>query len=221
MGSAFAIFHNQGQACIAGSRLILHEKIADAFLDKFVALARSIRLGNPLDPNTEMGPLTSAGHRDRVLSYVEVAKQEGGRILTGGTAPDNPELKAGCYIQPTIVEALPEHRVCQEEVFGPFVTVTRFKDEEEALRIANSTTYGLGAGVWTSNLARAHIFARDMRSGMTWVNSYKRVHPGSPFGGVGESGYGREMGFFAMHEYTEAHSIWINVDAQIPPFYKR
>ena len=221
MGSAFAIFHNQGQACIAGSRLILHEKIADAFLDKFVALARSIRLGNPLDPNTEMGPLTSAGHRDRVLSYVEVAKQEGGRILTGGTAPDDPALKAGCYIQPTVVEALPEHRVCQEEVFGPFVTVSRFKNEDEALRIANSTSYGLGAGLWTTNLQRAHIFAREIRSGMTWVNSYKRVHPGSPFGGVGESGYGREMGFFAMHEYTEAHSIWINVDAQIPPFYKR
>jgi acyl-CoA reductase-like NAD-dependent aldehyde dehydrogenase len=221
MGSAFAIFHNQGQACIAGSRLILHEQIADAFLDKFVALARSIKLGNPLDPNTEMGPLTSAGHRDRVLSYVDVAKQEGGRILTGGKAPDNPELKAGCYIEPTIVEALPEHRVCQEEVFGPFVTVTRFKDEAEALRIANSTAYGLGAGLWTTNLSRAHRFAREMRSGMTWVNSYKRVHPGSPFGGTGESGYGREMGFFAMHEYTEAHSIWINVDAQLPPFYKR
>ncbi|MGE3402436.1 MAG: aldehyde dehydrogenase family protein [Vicinamibacterales bacterium] len=221
MGSAFAIFHNQGQACIAGSRLILHEKIADAFLDKFVALAKSIRLGNPLDPNTEMGPLTSAGHRDRVLAYVEVAKQEGGRILTGGTPPDDPALKAGCYIQPTVVEAQPEHRVCQEEVFGPFVTVSRFKDEEEALRIANSTSYGLGAGLWTMNIKRAHIFAREIRSGMTWVNSYKRVHPGSPFGGVGESGYGREMGFFAMHEYTEAHSIWINVDAQIPPFYKR
>jgi acyl-CoA reductase-like NAD-dependent aldehyde dehydrogenase len=220
-GSAFAIFHNQGQACIAGSRLILHERIADAFLQKFLALAQSIKIGNPLDPNTEMGPLTSAGHRDRVLAYVEVAKQEGGRILTGGKAPDNAELRNGCYIEPTVVEALPEHRVCQEEVFGPFVTVTRFKDEAEALAIANSTTYGLGAGLWTTNLARAHRFAREMRSGMTWVNSYKRVSPGSPFGGVGESGYGREMGFFAMHEYTEPHSIWINVDAQIPPFYKR
>ena len=220
-GSAFAIFHNQGQACIAGSRLILHEKIADAFLDKFLALAKSIRLGNPLDPNTEMGPLTSAGHRDRVLSYVEVARQEGGKILTGGAPPDVAELRAGCYVQPTVVEAEPHSRVCQEEVFGPFVTVTRFKDEAEALRIANSTSYGLGAGLWTTNLARAHRLAREIRSGMTWVNSYKRVHPGSPFGGVGESGYGREMGFFAMHEYTEAHSIWINVDAQIPPFYKR
>ncbi len=220
-GSAFAIFHNQGQACIAGSRLILHEDIADAFLDKFIALARSIRIGNPLDPTTEMGPLTSAGHRDRVLSYVEVAKQQGGSILTGGKAPDRAELKAGCYIEPTVVEARAGDRVCQEEVFGPFVTVTRFKDEAEALAIANSTSYGLGAGFWTQNLTRAHRLAREIRSGMTWVNSYKRFNPASPFGGVGESGYGREMGFFAMHEYTEAHSVWINVDAQIPPFYKR
>jgi acyl-CoA reductase-like NAD-dependent aldehyde dehydrogenase len=221
MGSAFAIFHNQGQACIAGSRLILHEKIADQFLEKFIALARSIKQGNPLDPTTEMGPLTSAGHRDRVLAYVDIAKQQGGKILTGGKAPDDPTLQAGCYVQPTIVEAEPEHRVCQEEVFGPFVTVTRFKDDADAQRIANSTTYGLGGGLWTNNLSRAHLFAKEIRAGMIWINCYKRVHPGSPFGGVGESGYGREMGFFAMHEYTEAHSVWVNVNAQIPPFYPR
>jgi len=220
-GSAFAIFHNQGQACIAGSRLLLHEKIADQFLDKFLALAKSIRVGNPLDPQTEMGPLTSTQHRDRVVSYVEVAKEQGGRILIGGTAPASPELQAGCYIEPTVVEAKPGDRVCQEEVFGPFVSVTRFKDEAEALQIANSTTYGLGGGLWTMNLPRAHKFARELRAGMVWVNSYKRFNPASPFGGVGESGYGREMGFETMHEYTEAHSVWINVDANVPPFYKR
>jgi len=220
-GSAWAIFHNQGQACIAGSRLILHEKIADQFLEKFVALARSIRQGNPLEATTEMGPLTSAGHRDRVLGYVEIAKQQGGTILTGGKAPDDPALQKGCYVQPTVVEARPEDRVSQEEVFGPFVAVTRFKDEADAHRIANSTPYGLGGGLWTNNLSRAHLFAKEIRAGMIWINCYKRVHPGSPFGGVGESGYGREMGFFAMHEYTEAHSIWVNVDAKIPPFYQR
>jgi acyl-CoA reductase-like NAD-dependent aldehyde dehydrogenase len=221
MGSAFAIFHNQGQACIAGSRLLLHERIADEFLDKFIGLARSIRIGNPLDPSTEMGPLTSAGHRDRVLAYVEVAQQQGGRVLTGGRPPANPDLEAGCYVEPTVVEAKPDDRVCQEEVFGPFVTVTRFGDDAGALRIANSTSYGLGGGLWTTDLARAHRLAKEIRAGMVWVNSYKRFNPASPFGGVGESGYGREMGFEAMHEYTEAHSVWINVDAQIPPFYKR
>ncbi len=220
-GSAWAIFHNQGQACIAGSRLIVHERVADEFLDKFVTLAKSIRLGNPLDPNTEMGPLTSKLHRDRVLNYVEIAKQQGGEILAGGKTPDNPELAAGCYVEPTIVRAKYTDRVSQEEVFGPFVTVTTFKDDAEALQIANATEYGLGSGLWTTNLQRAHKFARDIRAGMVWVNSYKRVNPGSPFGGVGQSGYGREMGFEAMHDYTEAKSVWVNVDAQIPPHFKR
>ena len=220
-GSAFAIFHNQGQACIAGSRLLLHENIADQFLERFVTLARSIKVGNPLDPATEMGPLTSPLHRDRVLSYVKVAVDEGGEIITGGKAPDDPALANGCYIEPTIVRAGPGDRVCREEVFGPFVTVSTFADDDEALAIANSTDYGLGGGLWTQNLSRAHRLAGAMRSGMVWVNSYKRVSPASPFGGTGLSGYGREMGFEAMREYTEAKSIWINVDAQIPPWYPR
>jgi len=220
-GSAFAIFHNQGQACIAGSRLILHEKIADAFLDKFLALARSIRLGNPLDPATEMGPLTSTLHRDRVLSYVKIAREEGDEILLGGKAPERQELAKGCYVEPTVVRASPRSRVSQEEVFGPFVTVTTFRDDEEVIAIANGTEYGLGGGLWTTNLARAHRVAAAMRSGMVWINCYKRVNPGSPFGGMGRSGYGREMGFEAMHDYTEAKSVWVNVDAQIPPFYPR
>lgn len=220
-GSAWAIFHNQGQACIAGSRLIIHEKVADEFLDRFVTLAKSIRLGNPLDPNTEMGPLTSTVHRDRVLAFVDVAKQQGGEVLAGGKAPTNPDLAAGCYVEPTIVRAKPTDRVSQEEVFGPFVSVTTFKDDAEALQIANATEYGLGSGLWTRDLSRAHKMARDIRAGMVWVNSYKRVNPGSPFGGVGQSGYGREMGFEAMHDYTEAKSVWVNVDAQIPPHFKR
>jgi aldehyde dehydrogenase (NAD+) len=220
-GSAWAIFHNQGQACIAGSRLILHERVYDDFLDRFIALAQSIRLGNPLSLDTEMGPLTSSQHRDRVLSYVEIAKQQGGEILAGGKPPTAPELAHGCYIEPTIVRAKPGDRVAQEEVFGPFVTVTSFRSDDEALALANATEYGLGGGLWTQNLARAHKLAQSMRAGMVWVNSYKRVNPGSPFGGVGKSGYGREMGFDAMLDYTEARSIWINVDAQVPPHFKR
>jgi betaine-aldehyde dehydrogenase len=220
-GSAWAIFHNQGQACIAGSRLILHEKIADAFLDKFIALAQSIRLGNPLDAATEMGPLTSRLHRDRVLSYVAVAREQGGEVLLGGKSPDG-ELAKGCYVEPTIVRAKSAaDRVAQEEVFGPFVTVLTFKTDDEALAIANGTDYGLGSGLWTTNLPRAHRFARELKAGMVWINSYKRVNPGSPFGGTGLSGYGREMGFDAMREYTQVKSVWVNVDAQIPPWYPR
>ncbi len=221
-GSAWAIFHNQGQACIAGSRLMLHERIADEFLERFATLAKSIRLGNPLDAATEMGPLTSALHRDRVLAYVDVAREQGGAVIAGGRAPQAEALARGCYVEPTIVRAKTAmDRIAQEEVFGPFVTVLTFKDDAEALQIANSTVYGLGSGLWTSNLQRAHRFARELRAGMVWINSYKRVNPGSPFGGVGESGYGREMGFDAMREYTQVKSVWVNVDAQIPPWYPR
>lgn len=220
-GSAFAIFHNQGQACIAGSRILLHERIADQFLDTFVTLAKSIRLGDPLDPQTEMGPLTSRMHQQRVLSYVDIAKSQGAEILTGGTAPADPALADGYFISPTVVRAAPTDRVAQEEVFGPFAAVFTFKDDREALEIANNVEYGLGAGLWTSNFHRAHRIANALKSGMVWVNCYKRVHPGAPFGGVGLSGYGREMGFEAMREYTQAKSIWFNVDAEIPPFYKR
>nr|WP_222623057.1 aldehyde dehydrogenase family protein [Ramlibacter cellulosilyticus] len=220
-GSAWAIFHNQGQACIAGSRLLLHAKIADAFLAKFIPLAQSIRLGNPLDETTEMGPLTSALHQKRVLSYVEAARAEGGEVLSGGKAPGG-ELAKGCYVEPTVVRAkTPGDRIAQEEVFGPFVTVLTFQDEAEALAIANGTDYGLGAGLWTQDLQRAHRFARELRAGMVWINSYKRVNPGSPFGGVGLSGYGRDMGFDAMREYTQVRSVWVNVDAQVPPHYPR
>ncbi len=220
-GSAFAIFHNQGQACIAGSRLLLHESVKDAFLDGFLKLAKSIRLGNPLDPETEMGPLTSTHHRDRVITYCQIAHQEGAEILTGGKAPDDPALAEGCYVEPTVVIAQPRDRVCQEEVFGPFVSVTTFRDEDEVVEIANDTEYGLGAGLWTRDLQRGHRVARRLESGMVWVNCYKRASPGSPFGGVKGSGYGREMGFEAMREYTEAKSVWVNVEAQIPPFYPR
>lgn len=220
-GSAFAIFHNQGQACIAGSRLLLHEAIADAFLEKFVALAESIRLGDPLDPETEMGPLTSRLHQERVLSYLEICRKEGNTILTGGSAPEDAALSNGCFLRPTVVEAKPGDTVFREEVFGPFVSVTRFAGEAEAVALANETEYGLGSGLWTTNLARAHRVADAIDAGMVWVNCYKRVHPGSPFGGVGSSGYGRDLGVECLDEYTESKSVWINYDAQLPPFYKR
>jgi acyl-CoA reductase-like NAD-dependent aldehyde dehydrogenase len=220
-GSAFAVFHNQGQACIAGSRLLLHEAIADEFVERFVGIADSIRLGDPLASDTEMGPLTSPEHRDRVLAFAKVAEEEGGEVLCGGRAPDDPALANGCYVLPTVVRAEPTAQVCREEVFGPFVTIGTFADEGEAIELANSTEFGLGGGLWTSDLSRAHRVARAFRAGMVWINCYKRVSPGSPFGGVGASGYGREMGFEAMHGYTEPTSVWVNVDAALPVWYPR
>lgn len=220
-GSAWAIFHNQGQACIAGSRLIVHEKVADQFLDEFTALAKSIRLGDPRDPETEMGPLTSKQHQERVLYFANVAREEGGEILLGGKAPEAAPLDKGFFVEPTIVTAKIGDRVSQEEVFGPFVSVTTFSDDDEALALANGVTYGLGSGLWTNNLKRAHYFAREIHAGMVWVNCYKVVHPASPFGGVGESGYGREMGFEVMREYTQPKAVWVNVDAPIAPHFQR
>src|SRR5262249_49619192 len=183
--------HNQGQACIAGARLLLHEPIAERFLEGFLKLASSIRLGDPLDPATEMGPLTSSMHRERVLNYCAIAQKEGGEVLTGGGAPSDPGLALGCYVMPTVVRARPKDRVCQEEVFGPFVTVTTFKDEAEAVAIANDNSYGLGGGLWTQDLQRAHRVANQLTTGMVWINCYKRVNPGSPFGGGPHPGYRR------------------------------
>jgi aldehyde dehydrogenase (NAD+) len=220
-GSAFAIFHNQGQACIAGSRLLLEEPIAEEFLDRFLALAGSLRIGDPMERATELGPLTSPEHRDRVLNYVKIAREQGGEVLLGGRPPADPALANGCYVEPTVVRSGPGDRVTREEVFGPFVSVQTFRGERRALELANSVGYGLGGGLWTRDLQRAHRVAAAIRGGMAWVNSYKRVSPGSPFGGVGDSGYGREMGFEAMHGYTEAKSIWINVDADLPVWYPR
>jgi len=220
-GSAFGIFHNQGQACIAGSRLMLHEDIADQFLDKFIGLAKTIRVGDPRKVETEMGPLTSRPHQEKVLRYVEIAKEEGGEILLGGKTPDDPALAKGCYVMPTVVRAKPQDRVNRDEVFGPFVTVSLFRDEEAAIEMANATSYGLGGGMWTRNLNRAHRLAKRMETGMVWINCYKRFHPGSPFGGVKDSGYGREMGFEAMHEYTDPKAVWVNYAGNTPPFYKR
>ncbi len=212
-GSLFAAFHNQGQACIAGSRILLHETMWDKFLDAFLPRVRSLRVGNPLAESTQMGPLTSRDHQERVLAYVDIAKREGGEILTGGKRPDDPETARGYYVLPTLVRAdNPRMRVCQEEVFGPFITLTPFATEEEAVAIANDVQYGLGAGLWTRDLRRAHSVAAKLRAGMVWINSYKLVDPASPFGGSKMSGVGREMGFETMRECTQVKSVWVGYD---------
>jgi aldehyde dehydrogenase (NAD+) len=208
-----------GKGGIAGSRLLLHEQIADEFLDSFLALVSRIRLGDPLDKSTQLGPVTSAAHRDRVLGFRKAAADEGAQVLTGGTPPGDPSLRAGSYLRPTVVQADPGSQICQEEVFGPVVTVSTFRGDDEVIGIANGTEYGLGGGLWTADLSRAHRVAAALTSGMVWINCYKRVSPGSPFGGVGGSGYGREMGFEAMREYTSPKSVWVNVNASLPDWY--
>ncbi len=212
-GSLFAAFHNQGQACIAGSRIYLHEAIWDKFLQAFLERVRSLRIGDPLDEATQLGPLTSRDHKERVLKYVEIARSEGGEILYGGRVPGDPATARGYYVLPTVVKASnPRMRVCQEEVFGPFITVTPFTKEEDAVAMANDVPYGLGAGLWTQDLRRAHRVAAELEAGMVWINSYKLVDPASPFGGYKMSGLGREMGFETMREYTQLKSVWVGYD---------
>lgn len=219
-GAALAVFQNQGQACVAGSRLFLQESIADEFLSKLMKVARGIRLGNPMEQSCEMGPLTSKLHQSRVLEHIEVAKREGGHVLIGGRTPQEELLRAGFFIEPTIVEVQSGHTIAREEVFGPVLSVLRFSDESEAVRLANDSEYGLASGVWTNDLSRAHRVADLLNTGMCWVNCYKKVAPASPFGGMKASGYGREMGFEAVHSYTELKSTWINVSAAQSPFYQ-
>lgn len=212
-GSFFAAFHNQGQACIAGSRILLHEEVWEPFLKRFLKRTQSLRIGDPLAESTQLGPLTSKDHKERVLKYVDVAREEGGEVLYGGTVPATPETARGYYVLPTLVRANdPNMRVCQEEVFGPFITVTPFTKEDEALAMANGAPYGLGSGLWTRDLGRAHRVAAGLKAGMVWINAYKLVDPASPFGGYKRSGIGREMGFETMREYTQVKSVWVGYD---------
>ncbi len=212
-GSFFAAFHNQGQACIAGSRIFLHEDLWSPFLEKFLERLRSLRIGDPLDEKTQMGPLTSRDHQEKVLKYVDVARSEGGEVLFGGRTPGTPETARGYYVLPTLVRADDPHmRICQEEVFGPFITITPFTEERAAIEMANDVPYGLGAGLWTRDLGRAHRLASELKAGMVWINSYKLVDPASPFGGYKMSGIGREMGFETMREYTQIKSVWVGYD---------
>jgi len=218
-GSLYAAFHNAGQACIAGSRILVHTDVAEVFTDALIQRAAALRVGDPRDPATEIGPLVSHEHRERVLTYVELARKEGAAILSGGRPPDDPALRAGAYVLPTVIHAAPSHRVCQEEIFGPVVTVTPFTDDAEAVELANALDYGLGAGLWTRDLSRAHTLASELATGMVWVNTYKRVAPGVPFGGVKASGYGSDLGFDAVREYTRAKSVWVRTAAGYPPFF--
>ncbi len=218
-GSAFAIFHNQGQACIAGSRLLLQQGIADRFLDGFLQLARSIRIGNPLEPSTELGPLTSQKQQQSVLSYCDIARQQGAEILIGGNKPATAGLEKGFFVEPTVVKAKPQDRVCQEEVFGPFVAVTTFKDEAEAIEIANDTLYGLGAGVWTRDAHELYRVPRAIQAGRVWVNNYHNYPAHAPFGGYKKSGFGRENHLMMLDHYRQTKNMLISYDKKAMGFF--
>ncbi|MCF2131479.1 aldehyde dehydrogenase family protein [Strepomyces sp. STD 3.1] len=207
-----AAFLHSGQVCSAGSRLIVQDELHDRFVERLAARARTIRLGSGLDPATESGPLSSAEHRAKVESYLEIARDDGARLVCGGTRPDDPELSRGFFLLPTIyADCDRSMRIVQEEVFGPVVTVERFRTEDEAVELANDTRYGLAGGVWTSDASRAQRVAGRLRHGTVWINDFHPYLPQAEWGGFGRSGFGRELGPTGLREYQEAKHIYQNL----------
>jgi len=222
-GAVSGIFAATGQTCIAGSRLLLQDSIHDQFVEKLLALAKTAKMGNPLSLDTQVGPVTTRPQYEKVLSYIDVGKNEGAKLRLGGGAATRPECGKGWFVEPTIFTGVSNSmRIAQEEIFGPVLSIIRFKDEEEAVRIANDVRFGLGAGIWTQNIGRAIRVSERIQSGTVWVNTYRAVSFMSPFGGYKDSGVGRENGAQAIYEYLQLKSVWINTGAaSANPFVMR
>lgn len=211
-GAVAGIFGATGQSCVAGSRLIVQDSVADPFLDRMVAVARTIRIGDPLAEETQMGPLCTEGQLQHIQRQVALAQEQGATVLVGGRQP--PGL-GGTYYEPTIIDCpSPDLTIVDTELFGPVLSVLRFKTEEEAIRLANQSVHGLAAGIFTLNGARQMRVAKAMRAGIVWVNTYRVVSPVAAFGGVKGSGYGRESGFQAMYDYTRPKTIWVSTSSE-------
>ena len=215
-GAMMGIFFNQGQVCCAGSRLFLHADVKDEFLERFKEKAQKVKVGDPMDKATQMGPQVSNEQLCRIKSYVDIARQEGATVLTGGEPPQlEGDFQKGFFFQPTIFSDVKNQmRVAQEEIFGPVTSVITFTSEEELIREANETIYGLSAGIWTRDIVRAHRFAREIKAGTVWINTFNMFNAASPFGGFKQSGYGREMGKHALAMYTEVKSVWVDLSGK-------
>jgi len=209
-GAIMGVFFNQGEVCCAGTRLFVEQKMHDEFAHTLAKHASSMKVGNGLDPETRIGPLVSQEQYERVTGYLEVGKKEGAKPITGGEPAKG--LGRGYFVQPTVFTGVKnDMRIAQEEIFGPVVSVIPFKDEHDAIFQGNNTFYGLAAGVWTRDVSKAHRVARALRAGTVWVNCYNVFDAAAPFGGYKQSGYGRELGRYALDLYTQVKTVWMRI----------
>ena len=220
-GVVSGIFAASGQSCQAGSRLLVQRSIQDRFVGKLLDFMRGVKLGDPTDPATQVGPIATRPQFDKIMGYIEIAKAEGARCVLGGRS--RPDLGAGQFVEPTVfVEVRNDMRIAQEEVFGPVLAVIPFDDEQEAVRIANDVKFGLAAAVWTRDLERAMLVTDQVKAGTVWVNNYRATSFTSPFGGYKESGIGRESGSEAIKEYLHTKCVWVSSGLDVPnPFIRR
>jgi acyl-CoA reductase-like NAD-dependent aldehyde dehydrogenase len=219
-GAAFAGFIGAGQTCIAGSRLLVQRGVYDRVVDGLAAQAQQIRVGDPSLPETQLGPVISERARTRILGHVESGIAEGARLVTGGRAADVPGLPGGFFIEPTVLaDVRNDMQIAQQEIFGPVVVVIPFDDEDEAIRLANDSPFALGSAIWTRDVARAHRVAQQLEMGMVWVNDHHRLDPSSPWGGLKESGTGREGGWESFHDFTHVRAITVRTAADDVDWY--
>ncbi|MCS1350699.1 betaine-aldehyde dehydrogenase [Mechercharimyces sp. CAU 1602] len=210
-----AVYFHAGQVCSAGARLIIEESLHERFVEELVKRVANIKLGNGMDEDTQMGPLTSADHRAKVENYFKVGMEEGAKLLIGGKRPEGAQFENGFFVEPTVFDGCnTEMRIVQEETFGPILTIETFKTEEEAVRIANDSVYGLAGAVWTNDMNRAQRVSKQLRMGTVWINDFHPYFPQAPWGGYKQSGIGRELGKTGFEEYTEQKHIFQNLDPQ-------